>query len=97
MRGAVCADRYPECPSSCSRSRSPDALASTQVVMVRDSKDRQGATLSFTADRWTGFVQGSGRAPSTPEASAAKILEAKGPSGGRLLPRSARRRRRRRS
>ncbi|WFE32563.1 DUF397 domain-containing protein [Micromonospora sp. WMMD975] len=29
-----------------------------QVVMVRDSKDRQGPTLSFTSRRWTGFVQG---------------------------------------
>ncbi|MDG4756426.1 DUF397 domain-containing protein [Micromonospora sp. WMMD710] len=29
-----------------------------QVVMVRDSKDRQGPVLSFNADQWTGFVQG---------------------------------------
>ncbi|MDG4797132.1 DUF397 domain-containing protein [Micromonospora sp. WMMD1082] len=29
-----------------------------QVVMVRDSKDRQGPVLSFTADQWAGFVQG---------------------------------------
>ncbi|MBQ1024638.1 DUF397 domain-containing protein [Micromonospora sp. C95] len=28
------------------------------VVVVRDSKDRQGALLSFSADRWAGFVQG---------------------------------------
>ena len=27
-----------------------------EAVMVRDTKDRQGPTLSFTADRWTGFV-----------------------------------------
>ncbi|MFF0717581.1 DUF397 domain-containing protein [Verrucosispora sp. NA02020] len=30
----------------------------SQIVMVRDSKDRQGSTLSFTADQWTDFVQG---------------------------------------
>ncbi|WBB74049.1 DUF397 domain-containing protein [Micromonospora sp. WMMD1128] len=29
-----------------------------QVVMVRDSKDRQGPTLAFTSPSWTGFVQG---------------------------------------
>ncbi|MFV2102366.1 DUF397 domain-containing protein [Micromonospora sp. LOL_024] len=29
-----------------------------QVVMVRDSKDRRGPALSFTADQWAGFVQG---------------------------------------
>ncbi|PZF96407.1 DUF397 domain-containing protein [Micromonospora endophytica] len=28
-----------------------------QAVMIRDSKDRQGPVLSFTADQWTGFVQ----------------------------------------
>ncbi|GAB3074384.1 DUF397 domain-containing protein [Micromonospora schwarzwaldensis] len=27
-----------------------------EAVMVRDTKDRQGPTLSFAADRWTGFV-----------------------------------------
>ncbi|MEU5552038.1 DUF397 domain-containing protein [Micromonospora sp. NPDC047793] len=30
----------------------------SQIVMVRDSKDRQGSPLSFTADQWTGFVRG---------------------------------------
>ncbi|MFG1675695.1 DUF397 domain-containing protein [Micromonospora sp. NPDC049282] len=30
----------------------------SQAVLVRDSKDRQGSTLSFATDRWTGFVQG---------------------------------------
>ncbi|WFE37250.1 DUF397 domain-containing protein [Micromonospora sp. WMMD998] len=28
-----------------------------RVVMVRDSKDRQGPTLSFTSPGWTSFVQ----------------------------------------
>ena len=28
------------------------------VTQVRDSKDRQGPVLSFTADQWVGFVQG---------------------------------------
>ncbi|MDG4809492.1 DUF397 domain-containing protein [Micromonospora sp. WMMD1120] len=30
----------------------------SQVVLVRDSKDREGAMLSFDADRWVDFVQG---------------------------------------
>ncbi|TDC41808.1 DUF397 domain-containing protein [Micromonospora sp. KC213] len=29
-----------------------------EVVMVRDSKDRQGPVLSFTTDQWAGFVRG---------------------------------------
>ncbi|PZF96715.1 DUF397 domain-containing protein [Micromonospora deserti] len=29
-----------------------------QVVMVRDSKDRQGSVLSFTAGQWAGFIEG---------------------------------------
>lgn len=28
------------------------------VVMVRDSKDRQGPVISFSAGQWAGFVQG---------------------------------------
>ncbi len=28
------------------------------TAQVRDSKDRQGPVLSFTADQWTDFVQG---------------------------------------
>ncbi|GIJ25348.1 DUF397 domain-containing protein [Micromonospora qiuiae] len=28
------------------------------AIAVRDSKDRRGPVLSFTADQWTGFVQG---------------------------------------
>ncbi|MFU8850480.1 DUF397 domain-containing protein [Micromonospora sp. SL1-18] len=35
-----------------------EVAAPSQVVMVRDSKDRQGPVLSFTAHQWTGFVQG---------------------------------------
>ncbi|MEU6019956.1 DUF397 domain-containing protein [Micromonospora sp. NPDC047134] len=27
------------------------------AVTIRDSKDRQGPTLAFTADQWTDFVQ----------------------------------------
>ncbi|MEU3456904.1 DUF397 domain-containing protein [Micromonospora sp. NPDC006766] len=27
-------------------------------AQVRDSKDRQGPVLSFTADQWVSFVQG---------------------------------------
>ncbi|WP_247673301.1 DUF397 domain-containing protein [Micromonospora sp. C51] len=27
-------------------------------AQIRDSKDRQGALLSFSADRWAGFAQG---------------------------------------
>ena len=28
-----------------------------EAVMVRDSKDRQGPMLSFTTNRWAGFVR----------------------------------------
>jgi hypothetical protein len=28
------------------------------AVLVRDSKDRDGAVLTFTADEWSAFVQG---------------------------------------
>ncbi len=35
-----------------------EVAAPPQVVMVRDSKDRQGPVLSFTAGQWTGFVRG---------------------------------------
>ncbi|MFG1918282.1 DUF397 domain-containing protein [Micromonospora sp. NPDC048898] len=28
------------------------------IVMVRDSKDRQGPVLSFGAGQWAGFVRG---------------------------------------
>ncbi|SCL37553.1 protein of unknown function [Micromonospora pallida] len=38
---------------ACVEARYADATA-----QVRDSKDRQGPVLSFTADQWTGFVQG---------------------------------------
>ncbi len=30
----------------------------TPIVMVRDSKDRQGPVLSFGAGQWDGFVRG---------------------------------------
>ncbi|WP_433233207.1 DUF397 domain-containing protein [Micromonospora sp. CA-248260] len=29
-----------------------------QVVLVRDSKDRQGSALTFGADQWGGFIEG---------------------------------------
>ncbi|MFI9638634.1 DUF397 domain-containing protein [Micromonospora sp. NPDC051925] len=29
-----------------------------QVVMVRDSKDRQGPALTFGAGQWGGFIEG---------------------------------------
>ncbi|MER5458971.1 DUF397 domain-containing protein [Micromonospora sp. NPDC002389] len=32
--------------------------AGDHTAQVHDSKDREGAVLSFTADQWTGFVQG---------------------------------------
>ncbi|MCZ7378849.1 DUF397 domain-containing protein [Micromonospora sp. WMMD961] len=35
-----------------------EVAAPPQVVMVRDSKDRQGPVLSFNADQWAGFVRG---------------------------------------
>ncbi|WP_088978328.1 DUF397 domain-containing protein [Micromonospora coxensis] len=31
------------------------------VVLVRDSKDRDGGTLTFTPDAWRAFVRGSAR------------------------------------
>jgi hypothetical protein len=33
------------------------ALAFPDLVPVRDSKDRQGPALAFTADAWTSFVE----------------------------------------
>lgn len=30
----------------------------TQLVMVRDSKDRQGPVLSFNPGQWVGFIKG---------------------------------------
>ncbi|MCG5450592.1 MULTISPECIES: DUF397 domain-containing protein [Micromonospora] len=30
----------------------------TPMVMVRDSKDREGPVLSFGAGQWAGFVRG---------------------------------------
>ncbi|WP_432050546.1 DUF397 domain-containing protein [Verrucosispora sp. NA02020] len=35
-----------------------EARYTDDTAQVRDSKDRQGSTLSFTADQWTDFVQG---------------------------------------
>ncbi|MEU3453091.1 DUF397 domain-containing protein [Micromonospora sp. NPDC006766] len=29
-----------------------------RVVMVRDSKDRQGSPLSFTPEQWADFIEG---------------------------------------
>ncbi|MCG5439881.1 DUF397 domain-containing protein [Micromonospora foliorum] len=31
----------------------------TPTVMVRDSKDRQGPALAFSAGQWVNFVQGT--------------------------------------
>jgi len=35
-----------------------EARRSDHAAQVRDSKDQAGPVLSFTADTWTGFVQG---------------------------------------
>lgn len=33
-------------------------VASTQVIMVRDTTSRDGGTLAFTAETWSAFITG---------------------------------------
>jgi hypothetical protein len=49
----------PEFKTACDGGGSCVEVAFTQFVLVRDSKDPNGAVLIFTMEEWIDFIQGA--------------------------------------